>query len=254
VAKPERALHDIEEERAVPWGDPGLFAWHRARYDFALRFVAGQRVLDVGCGEGYGPALLAKRAREVVAVDYSPEAVRHAHERYASANVRFEVADATELSSSLGEFDVVTCFEVIEHIERDDTLLSGIKRILRPAGLLILSTPNALVDRLFETVGAHEHYEYHVNMLTPAELRKRAKRHFRSVTIYGQSVRGNTLHTIIKAADVMNLRHRLVRSASLQHAMATRFMGQTQPVTQLPFRFSRLLVRQSPHTVLLGRT
>jgi 2-polyprenyl-3-methyl-5-hydroxy-6-metoxy-1,4-benzoquinol methylase len=253
VAKSERALHDIEEERAVPWGDPGLFAWHRARYQFALPLVEGRRVLDVGCGEGYGPTLLAERAREVIAVDYSPEAVRHARECYAHANVRFEVADAMALPASLGAFDVVTCFEVIEHIEQDDALLSGISRVLRPGGLLILSTPNALVDRLFESVGAHEHYEYHINMLSPAELRRRAQPHFRSVTLYGQSVRGNTMHAVMKGLDVLNLRHRLVRSAPLQRRIAAQFMGQVEPANPQAFRFSRRLVRQSPHIVLLGR-
>jgi len=77
MSKPDRSLRELDQERIVPWGDKRLFAWHLARYRFALQFLAQNRALDVGCGEGYGAMLMASHAREVVAVDYSPAAINH---------------------------------------------------------------------------------------------------------------------------------------------------------------------------------
>src|SRR5471032_2859287 len=150
--KPTRSLHDLEEERAVPWGDPGLFAWHRARYAFVLPLVAGRRVLDVGSGEGYGGALLAESALEVVGVDYSPAAVEHSAATYNQPNLSFQIGEATDLPDELNSFDAVTCFEVIEHIADAARLVSNLRRAVRPGGVVILSTPNRLVDLLFEQI------------------------------------------------------------------------------------------------------
>lgn len=250
--KPDRSLTHLEEERAVPWGDPGVFAWHRARYAFAARSVPGKRVLDVGSGEGYGAALLAEKAAEVVGIDYSKAAVDHASRAYGGAQLSFRVTDATALDPSLGTFDIVTCFEVLEHVEQEDALLTAIARALEPTGTLFLSTPNRLVDRLFEEVADRETYEYHINLLTPRQLKRALKRYFRKVTLYGQSIRGNALHSVMKAADVFNLRHRIVRSPQLQNRVATMLMGERISGPALSFRFSRLLVPQSPHTMVVA--
>jgi ubiquinone biosynthesis O-methyltransferase len=253
--KPDRSLHDVEEERAVPWGEPGLFAWHRARYEFSLAFVGGLRVLDVGCGEGYGAALLAERARDVVGIDYSPAAIDHARRTYAAPNLRFEVVDATDLPAQAEAFDVVTCFEVIEHIQNGDALIAGIAESLTPNGVLVLSTPNAIVDEAFAKIAHRERYEYHVNMLTPRELRRLIEKRFGRVQLYGQSVKGNTLHHALKMVDIFNLRHRLIRSARTQEAIRMNIVRTAVPddASQLRFRVSRLLVRQSPHVLVVAR-
>jgi cyclopropane fatty-acyl-phospholipid synthase-like methyltransferase len=250
--KPDASLTRIDEERPVPWGDHGIYLWHRARYQFAQRFTQGKRVLDVGCGEGYGPSLLAEDAAEVVGIDYSPEAVRHASQAYARENLRFEVADAADLPGLFREFDVVTCFEVIEHLGAEADLLQKLAKTLRPGGLALVSTPNRLVDDAFRTVSGRTQDAYHVNVMTPSELRDRASRHFEHVVVYGQSVRGSRFHTLIKWLDVFNLRHRLVRSVGAQRALAATAFGH-DPLHPTAFRFSRVLVKQSPIVVLVGR-
>jgi SAM-dependent methyltransferase len=252
VTKPQHSLSELEQERVVPWGDPGLFAWHAARYRFALPFVDGKRVLDLGSGEGYGSALLADCADEVVGVDYSPAAVRHAAAAYPRSNVRFAVHDAAALDPSLGRFDAATCFEVIEHIEDQDALLEGLARLLSPTGVLILSTPNRLVEAAFESFVSGGENVYHVNLVSPVELRRRLRRHFGRVSLFGQAPAGNALYSILKALDVLNLRHRLVRAPQVQRQLATTVMGQNWRPQEMRFRFSRLLVRQSSITVAIA--
>jgi ubiquinone biosynthesis O-methyltransferase len=252
LTKPDRSLRDLEEERVVPWGDPGLFCWHLARYHFAASYAVGKRLLDVGCGEGYGSALLAQYANEVVGVDYSPAAVMHARKAYLDdgvRNLRFEMADATALDPALGRFDVITCFELIEHLENQGDMLSGLASALCPGGVLILSTPNRLVEQLYERITNFK-YPYHVGLLTPSDLRRSLRKYFRQVTLHGQSRRGGLLYTALKAMDVFNVRHRLVRSRQMQVSLNCRING-TSPAAFVreDFQFNRWLVRQSPIVV-----
>ena len=251
--KPTRPLYELEEERAVPWGDAGFFAAHLARYRFAVPHVRGKRVLEVGFGEGYGAALLAEHASEVVAVDYSPAALRHAVSMYATDNLSFRLADAAALGPDVTGFDVVTCFEVIEHVSDHDGLVRGLARGVTDAGLVLLSTPNRVVERLVEEVSGAPHYEYHVAPLAPAELKALLQTRFARVELYGQALRGNLLHTALKTMDPLNLRHRLVRSPRLQEAACVA-LGRPHSATTAPsFRFSRVAVRQSPTLVALAR-
>jgi O-antigen biosynthesis protein len=250
--KPDPPLRDLQEERVVPWGDPGLFAWHRARYRFALALVRGKRVLDLGSGEGYGAALLAEGAREVVGVDYAPAAVEHASRTYRRPNLTFLLGDATRLDPGLGPFDVITCFEVIEHLTDQPTVLKAISGALVPTGLLVLSTPNKSVEAPFERFVWRDENPYHVRLLAPRDLRRYLRNEFRHVTLYGQSPDGNTLYLVLKALDLFNVRHRLVRSLRVQRSLATQVMGQDWSTDEMSFRFSKLLVAQSPITVAIA--
>jgi len=92
-----------------------LEAEHLARYRWAGALVEGKRVLDAGCGTGYGSELLARQgAAEVVGVDADADVIEAASR--SASGVTFVAADLRELPADLGEFDVVVCFEVIEHI------------------------------------------------------------------------------------------------------------------------------------------
>jgi len=132
-------------ERFVP-GIAGEIAhehWHR--YAFARRFIAGKRVLDVACGEGYGSGLIADLAAHVVGVDIDAEAIEHARAKYASrSNLRFERASATELPLPDQSIDVVISFETIEHLAKADQprMLAECARVLQAPGMLVLSAPN----------------------------------------------------------------------------------------------------------------
>jgi 2-polyprenyl-3-methyl-5-hydroxy-6-metoxy-1,4-benzoquinol methylase len=115
--------------------------------DFALRrrfllanVKAGERVLDVGCGEGRFAAELARAGAEVVAVDVADEPLRRARTRHPELDLRLIDADGPwELPDAA--FDVVWAGEVIEHVLDTASWLSEVRRVLRSGGALLLSTP-----------------------------------------------------------------------------------------------------------------
>lgn len=132
-------------ERFVPGVAGEIEYEHVHRYAFAARHVAGRRVLDAACGEGYGSALLARTAATVAGVDIDAATLGHAAARYrALGNLAFHRASVAELPFRDGSFDVVVSFETIEHLDGADQprMLAEFARVLAPGGLLILSAPN----------------------------------------------------------------------------------------------------------------
>jgi GT2 family glycosyltransferase/glycosyltransferase involved in cell wall biosynthesis/SAM-dependent methyltransferase len=167
ASRPDR-LVEWTGERCVPWVDDRQVLYeHLHRYCFAAQLARGKRVLDLGSGEGYGSALLARVAESVFGVDLDEAAVAHATRRYASANLRFERHSVVELDHlPEASFDLVVCFEVIEHIEEHEALLAGVRRLLTPAGVFLVSTP----DREVYSEATDYHNPYHVKELSRAEF------------------------------------------------------------------------------------
>jgi SAM-dependent methyltransferase len=115
---------------------------HLGRYEWAAPQVAG-RVLDVACGTGYGTAMLARRS-DVSGLDADPGAVELARRRVPHGT--FQRGELPPIPWSPASFDAVVSFETIEHIDDDAAYLAEIRRVLRPGGLLLLSTPNKEVN------------------------------------------------------------------------------------------------------------
>jgi len=138
----------IEDYKSSP-GTHAIYLMHVASYEFAKRYSVGKRVLDLGCGSGYGAAMIAEVAQQVVAVDVSPEAVSYAAGRYSTDNLRFQcIGNGQPLPFPEGSFDIVLSFQVIEHIVADDAYVEEARRVLAHDGTLIMITPNRSV-RLF---------------------------------------------------------------------------------------------------------
>ena len=131
-------------ERFVPGVSGEIVYEHVHRYAFARRFASGRRVLDAACGEGYGSALLAQVAAEVIGIDVDAETIDHARAAYQAPNLSFTRASITSLPLPDESVDVVVSFETIEHLQSTDqpAMLAEFSRVLRPEGLLIVSSPN----------------------------------------------------------------------------------------------------------------
>lgn len=123
-------------------GDHLIEAEHFARYAWAAQFALGKRVLDAACGMAYGTAMLAAAgASETVGVDLDSEVIAKA-DAGAPPGTRFVVGDLRKLPFDDGEFDLVVCFEAIEHVTEPELVLDELSRILSHNGVLIVSTPN----------------------------------------------------------------------------------------------------------------
>lgn len=191
------ALRDLEwtGERMLPWTDDPVIAYeHLHRYAFATRLAHGRRVLDVGCGEGYGAALLASRAASVVGIDADARAIDHAAATYSASNLTFATAAAEDLSAyGDGAFDLVICFEVIEHVAEQERVVAEARRVLADDGWLVCSTPER--DRYRERTG--DQNPFHVRELARREFQDLLGSAFPNVTMWAQEpVTGSLLQPL----------------------------------------------------------
>jgi SAM-dependent methyltransferase len=172
-------------ERFVPNQMRGkmLEAEHFVRYHWVAPMAAGERVLDAGCGLGYGTAILAGGgAASVTGVDLA-ESVLEAARPDMPPGTELLKADINELPFETGSFDLVVCFETIEHLQDADRGLDELSRVLADGGRLCLSSPNRLVS-----TGNNPH---HVREYSPKELHDMLERRFPHVRLMYQ----DTWHT-----------------------------------------------------------
>lgn len=154
-------------ERTLPgvWQENYWFRRHEAAYRFLLSHVTGGQVLEVGCGEGYGAALLADAATEVLGIDYDARTVAHAAARY--RQVRFARANLAALPIPSRSVDVLAALQVIEHVWNHSEFVGECLRVLRPGALLAVTTPNRLT---FSPGLAGPVNPFHTKEFTAAEL------------------------------------------------------------------------------------
>ena len=149
-------------ERVIPGQvDTDLWNEHFARYAFSARLARGKRVLDMGCGAGYGSAELAKQALKVTGLDISSDAVAHAREHFASPNVEFVEGSAAAAPLPDQSFDLIVAFEVIEHLADWRKLLEEARRLMAPGGQFVVSTPNKLYYQATRAVSGPNPYHEH---------------------------------------------------------------------------------------------
>lgn len=171
-------------ERFTPECVREIFYEHWHRYAWAAGLVNGLNVLDAACGEGYGSHLLAHSAARVDGVDIDPQAVAHAKVRYATDHLRFHTASALELPFPDDRFDCVVSFETLEHLAEHDQLLREFRRVLKPDGFLIISSP----DKKTYSDDTGYNNEFHVRELYRDELEQLLAQHFPSWRLFGQKL------------------------------------------------------------------
>jgi Methyltransferase domain len=187
----ERTLPDVPEENY--W-----FRRHQAVYEWIAARVAGERVIDMACGEGYGADVLAASAASVVGVDANPEAHEHARLRYRRPNLRFE----RDLVESFAEpADAVVFLQTIEHLQDPDAVLEHFRSLVSGipgagedrfeevdraglgGGTVYLSTPNVLT--LAPKGAPRSDNPWHVHEYRADEFERLCRRHFGSVALFG---------------------------------------------------------------------
>ncbi|MGZ5342144.1 MAG: class I SAM-dependent methyltransferase [Solirubrobacterales bacterium] len=166
----ERTLPDVPEENY--W-----YRRHVAVYEWIAARCAGLRVVDLACGEGYGSALLAARAREVTGVDANPEAHEHARLRYRRPNLGFERLLVEDFDQKV---DAVVFLQTIEHIHEPGTLLEHFAAI---APVAYVSTPNRLT--LAPPGAEKSDNPWHLREYDAGQYRELLEPHFSSVEILG---------------------------------------------------------------------
>jgi O-antigen biosynthesis protein len=172
-------------ERYVPSETGEIRHEHVHRYAWCTDLVRGQDVLDVASGEGYGSKILAGSARSVIGVDVSEEAVAHATQRYADVgHLRFQQGSADKLPLPDSCVDVVVSFETIEHLHAQEAMIREIRRVLRPGGCLVMSSPNKKVYS--DQAGYHN--EFHVKELYFEEFRSLLEAHFGAARYLGHRI------------------------------------------------------------------
>ena len=146
-------------------------------------------MLDLACGEGYGSRLLACTAESVVGLDIDEDAVRHARNKYIRSNLQFKQGSITDIPiDGQNIFDVIVCFEALEHIQDHEKLLTEVKRLLTKDGLFIVSTPNKWA---YSDEPKYEN-PFHVHELYLDEFIELFEKYFKQVKILGQRIYCNS--------------------------------------------------------------
>lgn len=185
---------------------PDLRNEHLARYCFAEPLARGRRVLDAGCGEGYGTARFVGESAAVYGLDKSEQAISRARANCPGAVlVR---GDCVQLPFADASMDLVTAFEVIEHLKGWENFISEAARVLGTSGVFVVSTPNR--DYYQTTRG--EPNPFHVHEFAYEEFRAALmaafdhctvflENHIGAVSISSRSTRKTAAHVETREAD-----------------------------------------------------
>lgn len=189
----ELDLKDIQSEKTYRFlkaiqPDTGIYknnyeyACYISLYLFAHQFSVGKKTLDAACGFGYGSYLLCTNAEQVFGIDLDESRIKYAGEKYGSDNIQYFEKDVTDTKFESNSFDTVVSIETFEHIRPDQAIqfLEEMKRVLKPGGVFILSTPNLPVFDQITLV------EDHINEKDVDELHAMMSQNFSSVEFYHQ--------------------------------------------------------------------
>lgn len=177
-------------ERYMPEIRGTIALEHLHRYVFASENVNEKEVLDIASGEGYGSEILSRTAKHVYGVDIDEASVKHAQGKYKTHNLEYLVGSCTEIPLPDASVDIVVSFETIEHITDHEKMMHEVKRVLRPDGMLIISSPE---KHEYNEENQHSN-PYHLKELNKTQFIEILSKHFLSTTHFDQKVMyGSTL-------------------------------------------------------------
>lgn len=175
---------DYTGERFIPEVKGTIYLEHYHRYSAIRSIVQNKMVLDIACGEGYGSHLLSANAQNVIGVDISEQTIKHAKEKYVNSNLSFKQGSASEMPIEDNSIDVVVSFETIEHHNLHDEMMSEIRRVLKPNGTLIMSSP----DKVNYNKTLPEPNKFHVKELNFSEFKSLINKNFKHSEFFFQKL------------------------------------------------------------------
>ena len=147
-------------------------------YEWALQYVKGKSIADIGCADGYGTQSYANHVESVIGVDYSEPTLKIAREKYKHlTNLSFISGKVPPLPLESNSLDVITAFQFIEHIEDRAGFMKDVMRVLKPGGVFLCTTPNNKMSIARNP--------FHVHEYTFAEMEKEAGGIFTSIELWG---------------------------------------------------------------------
>jgi SAM-dependent methyltransferase len=212
----------IEDEPSATPAEHCLRLMHLRAYDEAITQATGCDVLDVGCNTGYGTIRFVPVARRVVGVDVSTRAIEAARLRAVDGRPEFVATSGFDLPFGDATFDLVTSFQVIEHVPDAMAYLREIRRVTRPGGTVILATPNA-ATRLYP--GMTPWNRFHVREYLASELQDLLDGAFPTVRIRGMFGTPTLYETEIRRVDAARQRIRRKTEAEARNAEVDRESG-----------------------------
>jgi SAM-dependent methyltransferase len=199
----------IDTERWRSEAEYALYLGHLAQYEWAGSFCQGARVCEVGCGFGYGTALIAQVAEKIVGIDIEPRLVEQL-QGLANDNMQFLLYDGRRVPMPDNSVDVCLSIHVIEHVSDPEAFLREQKRIVRPGGRVLLATPNG-ARRLLP--GQRPWNPYHLREYTPATLSRLMAAEFGPIELQG-------FHCGPRVARLQERKLRTRRNRTMQVASA----------------------------------
>lgn len=174
--------HPLVQEEPSNEEELALSLIHTKAYVDVANMAEGASVLDVGCNTGYGSQILAGRALKVMGIDVSKKAIEYAKKHYPAENLHYQYADGAQIDFPDSHFDFITSFQVIEHVENTERYLGEISRVLKPGGIAVFTTPNAI---LRIDPGSRPWNIFHVREYSPEELENELSPYFRHIETQG---------------------------------------------------------------------
>lgn len=155
---------------------------HLHRYAIVMEFITNKIVLDIASGEGYGSYLMSKKANYVFGVDNDALAIKNADQKYKNTNLKFLQGNADSIPIEDASVDVVVSFETIEHHDKHHEMFSEIKRLLKPDGLLIMSSPD---KKYYSDITGYKN-KFHIKELYFNEFKDLTQQYFQYTSFYFQ--------------------------------------------------------------------
>jgi ubiquinone/menaquinone biosynthesis C-methylase UbiE len=189
---------------------------HVLRYRFSQDYAREKAVLDAGCADGFGSTLLAEVALSVDAIDNDPALIAEARKKHARPNIAFQAGDVRSLPFPDNSFDCAVGFEIIEHFKDQGSFLRELRRVVKPDGIIIISTPDHVANM---KIGVYE--------LTFLEFFYLMNYYFDAPRFYGQFFYrepsfGDRMLNHVKRLDVAGLRKLIPRRMRDKHNLSVR--------------------------------